>query len=108
MVHRGEIVQDVLKQNGITLTKLSKKIGYSTRNLYNFFEKHDLGLDIIFNIGKAIKYDFSKHFKELETFDINDFQLINRENYTFDNYLLLQEKYINLLEKYNELLEKTK
>ena len=107
MLHRGEIVEAVVRENGIYLTKLAKKLGYSTRHLYNLFEKHNLSYDIIIEIGKIIGYDFRKNFVDIHILNSVEKPLAEQEKYSIEDYLRLKDKYIELLEKYNELLLKS-
>jgi predicted transcriptional regulator len=65
MKHRGEIVEKAIRQSGVKITQIAKEIGYNRKSIYDFFDNANLSLDVIVEIGKAIKYDFRKDFPEL-------------------------------------------
>ena len=66
MQHKGEIVEKAVRQSGIPLTKLVKRLGKSRKWIYNAFENPQLFLDVILEIGKIIHYDSSNEIKELK------------------------------------------
>lgn len=65
MMHRGEIVQKIIKDLGINLSVLSNSVGVSRATLYRYFDTPDLSWKIIYDIGMAIRYDFKKDFPEM-------------------------------------------
>jgi len=98
MIHRGEIVENVVRRSGFSLTKLASKLEISRNTLYNKFRNANLGYRLIQEIGQAIHYDFSLDFPEMP-----------KEEYVTgkkDNHLItLESKYAVLLEKHIKLLE---
>ncbi|WP_343747395.1 hypothetical protein [Fluviicola sp.] len=104
MIHRGEIVERVVRDSGIPLTKVAKKMGKSRRWIYNVFEMPDLSLDLVLEFGKILHYDFSDEIPQIanRTSIINDRDIpygVNKVEYW-------KNKYYRLLEEYNELLKK--
>jgi ABC-type glutathione transport system ATPase component len=100
MKHRGEIVEKAIRESGIPLAEIARRLKKSRRHLYNIFQNPHLSLDEILQIGKIIHYDFSREFTEVRKDDLN----INNQNIENKDYW--KNKYLSLLEKYNELLEK--
>ena len=98
MIHRGQIVENVVRRSGFSLTKLAAKLEISRNTLYNKFNNANLSYRLIQEIGHAIHYDFSLDFPEM-----------TKEEYTTgkkDNHLItLESKYAVLLEKHIKLLE---
>ena len=98
MIHRGQIVENVVRRSGFSLTKLASKLEISRNTLYNKFRNANLGYRLIQEIGQAIHYDFSLDFPEMP-----------KEEYVTgkkDNHLItLESKYAVLLEKHIKLLE---
>ncbi len=107
MQHRGEIVEKVVRQSGIPLTQLAKKLGKSRRWIYNAFDNPTLSMDLISEIGRIIHHDFSNEILEFkylnpiftEGADIT-YQSLNENSAEY-----WKNKYLILLEKYNALLE---
>lgn len=103
MQHKGKILEKAVRESGMPLTKLSKKMAKSRRWMYNAFENENLSIDYILEIGKIIHYDFSEDLKDLKKFkESADHFGINSNP---ENSEYWKNKYLNLLEKYNLLLE---
>jgi hypothetical protein len=107
MQHRGEIVEKAVRQSGMPLTQLTKRLGKSRRWIYNAFENPSLSLDLIYEIGKIIHHDFSTEIIDLRTSRLHvldgaelDYQQMPENSIEF-----WKNKYLILLEKYNALLE---
>jgi hypothetical protein len=59
-VDRGQLLETAVKQSGMSVEAIMKKLGYSSRNTYyRHISTPDLSLDILQRYGKAIHYDFS-------------------------------------------------
>ncbi len=106
MQHKGEIVEKAVRQSGLPLTQLAKRMGKSRRWLYNAFDNPSLSIEHILQIGSIIHYNFSNDVHDLQRF-LNLEEPISEEN----NYVVSSEnaeywknKYLTLLEKYNTLL----
>jgi len=100
-MHKGKIIEKVVRTSGIPISKLAKKLKRSRHWLYRIFESEQVSIDSIIEIGRAIHYDFS-----------SDFDIVPTYGYSNSNQLLEEEsaeywklKYIHLLEEYNSLLK---
>ncbi|QXV64841.1 hypothetical protein FPZ42_08115 [Mucilaginibacter achroorhodeus] len=110
MDHFGQIVEKVIRRDGYSISELAKLTNVNRRSVYNWFKQKRLKPEIIYRIGLALNYDFSKDFPSL--FSADDFQHIQNKARTSDWLPVKEEKdenywkdrYITLLEKYNELL----
>ena len=103
MQHRGEIVEKVVRESGIPLAEVARRLKKSRRHIYNMFENPHLSLDEILQIRKIIHYDFGKYFTELR----NHRDLIREPKPEYgESATYWKNKYITLLEKYNVLLER--
>lgn len=114
MIHRGEIVEKVIREEAYSITKLAGKLGRSRRHIYNMFENNKLNWDVIEKIGEIINYDFSKKFDELkhrkrQAADIEFNYLTVKRSYTFEECIeeldFWKKRYIELMEKYSALLQ---
>ena len=99
MKHRGEIVEQAVRESGFSVAELARRLNKSRRHVYNIFENPQLSLDKVVQIGKIIHHDFSSDFSELKM----DMQIPNTSHSTDANFW--RNKYFELLEKYNKLLE---
>ena len=100
-MHKGQVIQKAVKESGITITQLAKKLKKSRQSIYNIFDNPQVPLDIIMEIGKAIHYDFSKDFKQLKSYSSQSDSTMAEEG----KVEYWKQKYISLLEEYNQLLK---
>lgn len=103
MQHRGEIVEQAVRQSGLSLTKLATRIGKSRKWIYDSFQNPNLSIEYIIAIGKIIYHNFSLEINELKNKNFSQ-QGTENTNDSSDNFW--KDKYIELLEKHNQLLEK--
>ncbi|MBU3675809.1 MAG: hypothetical protein FGM54_01305 [Chitinophagaceae bacterium] len=107
MSHHGEHVRKVIKESGLTITSLCKKMRRSRRWLYDIFEQKQVGVDILHQIGQAINYDLLSDFPEFSKFKYNPYTQLPEINPLMEgDHLYWKEKYFGLLEKYTELLRR--
>jgi hypothetical protein len=107
MQHRGEILENAIRQSGIPLTRIVKNLNKSRRWLYNQFSRQDVSLDVFLEIGKLIHHDFSKNLNEFKP-NTRQNHLIEDANdavYGNQSAQYWKDKYMHLLEEYNELLK---
>lgn len=106
MKHRGEVLNNVVTRLNVNKTKLAERIGYDRTTYYSHIKKEELDFAILWAYGKAIPYDFTREFPEMETHIPES----NKQIRTFEEMKIdrdkWREKYYELLEKYNTLLEK--
>ncbi|WP_134090190.1 helix-turn-helix domain-containing protein [Olivibacter sp. XZL3] len=108
--HYGEIIEMTIRRNGYSISELSRMLKVNRRSIYNWFAQARFKPEIIFKIGVAIRYDFSKEFPEL--FTSEDFQREiekNKQNFSaaiqyVEETSYWKDKYITLLEEYNSVL----
>ncbi len=107
MKHRGEIIEKAVRESGISITTLAKRLNCSRRHIYNIFNEITVDIDTILQIGKIIHFDFSKKISEIKstTSNIAPINFVNEPNDNQKNTDYWKEKYFELLEKYNSLLE---
>jgi len=112
MQHKGEILEKAVRQSGMPLTKLTKKLCRSRRWIYNAFENPNLSIDYILEIGKIIHYDFTDDIHELKKYRATSIELqsennsFSKELFSNDTTEFWKNKYLSILEKYNFLLER--
>lgn len=107
MVHRGEIIKNAVDESGYSVTSLAKKLHKSRRWMYYIFEKPNVSIDVVIEIGKIIHYDFSQDIKLYSPPSTRD-QFANESrvfNSATEESIYWKEMYYELLEKYNVLLE---
>ncbi len=106
MQHRGEIVEQAVRQSGYSLTKLTQRLGKSRRWIYHAFENPILSIDKILEISKIIHYDFSDEIIELKRYNSTIKEPIDKHYIEKETSDYWKNKYLDLLEKYNTMLEK--
>ncbi len=105
MQHRGEIVEQVVRESGFSLTKLAQRMGKSRKWLYDAFENPNLSIEFILEIGKIIHHDFSSTFLfPLPQIISEDLAYSKRSHQ--DEIAYWKDKYIQVLEENKRLLER--
>jgi DNA-binding Lrp family transcriptional regulator len=123
MPHQGEILQEAIKNSGISITRIVEELGITRPTIYRKFKEVTIDYNFVKRIGDIINHDFSNDFTSVEQpvlpFVTNAQRLAvtssvtprvtptqNTDNDPSKQLLILQAKYIALLEAYNELLLK--
>jgi predicted transcriptional regulator len=109
MQHKGELIEKAVRESGFSITKLADKIGKSRRWVYQIFDKPNVSVDVILEIGRIIHHDFTSEIKELKAYKqsvtIQRWEDPEGEFFTeAEKSEYWKNKYLLLLEKYNELL----
>jgi AcrR family transcriptional regulator len=123
MPHQGEILQDAIKNSGISITRIVDELGITRPTIYRKFKDETLDYAFVKRIGDIIGHDFSNDFTSLQQtvlpfvapvvtnnattpVTLKQTLLHVTENDYQKQLMTLQTKYIALLEAYNELLMK--
>ena len=108
MIHRGEIVEKAVRDSGLSIVQLAKRMHKSRKWVYNSFENAQLPLDYILQIGKIIHHDFSSEIPEIHRPNPG----LNMASAPDNEYTNPEEtagfwkaKYYTLLEEYTEILK---
>ena len=123
MPHQGEILQEQIKNSGISITRIVEELGITRPTIYRKFKDETLDYDFVKKVGNIIGHDFSDDFTVLQQSSLpfvtqgvqkvsvtpslqrNNVSATSSSSPT-EQLLTLQTKYIALLEAYNELLLK--
>ncbi len=123
MPHQGEILQEAIKNSGISITRIVEELGITRPTIYRRFKDETLDANFVKKISLVIGHDFSQDFTITEQ-SVLPFvtpavrmpvtqSVTSRVTTTVPvdldpakQLLALQTKYIALLEAYNELLLK--
>lgn len=121
----GEILQEAIKNSGISITRIVDELGITRPTIYRKFKDETLDYNFVKRIGEIIGHDFSHEFTSLHqtALPFNVTPVIHNTPVTTDKHVThkphvtpsveadslkqlmqLQQKYIALLEAYNELL----
>ncbi|SNR49607.1 helix-turn-helix domain-containing protein [Hymenobacter mucosus] len=123
MSHQGEILQEAIKNSGISITRIVDDLGITRPTIYRKFKEETLDYGFVKKVGDLIGHDFSQDFTTSEqtalpfvTHSVSPtsgsavpsktLSLQQPEPDCTKQLLALQTKYISLLEAYNELLLK--
>jgi AcrR family transcriptional regulator len=131
MTHQGEIMQDAIKNSGISITRIVEELGITRPTIYRKFKDDTLDAKFVRRIGEIIGHDFAHDFTLPEQSSL-PFVTPQPKSYVTpvvtprvttgvtprvtvpqtpdldasQQLVTLQAKYISLLEAYNELLLK--
>ncbi|GAB2797191.1 AcrR family transcriptional regulator [Hymenobacter luteus] len=127
MSHQGEILQEAIKNSGISITRIVDELGITRPTIYRKFKEETLDYGFVKRVGDVISHDFSQEFTVAQqtvlplvtpsvVSSVTNTQVAtNPPRYNaapvtdtdpVKQLLALQQKYIALLEAYNELLLK--
>ena len=123
MPHQGEILQEAIKNSGISITRIVDELGITRPTIYRKFKEDTIDYSFVKKVGDIINHDFSHDFTPVQqstlSFVTNTVRQVvtnsitprvtsiqNTDNDLPKQLLILQTKYIALLEAYNELLLK--
>jgi len=123
MPHQGEIVQEAIKNSGISITRIVEELGITRPTIYRKFKDETLDTKFVRKIGEIIGHDFSLDFTMSEQSSLPFVSQTPKSYVTTSvtprvtpsqpldldvsqQLMSLQAKYIALLEAYNELLLK--
>ena len=115
MPHQGEILQEAIKNSGISITRIVEELGITRPTIYRKFKEETLDYNIVKRIGEIINHDFSTDFTVVQQSSLpfvtsiirsavtnsvtpRVTQLPNVDNESPKQLLILQAKYIALLE----------
>ncbi|MDG1330844.1 MAG: helix-turn-helix transcriptional regulator [Crocinitomicaceae bacterium] len=109
MQHKGEIIEQAVRESGFSITRLAKRMGKSRRWVYQIFKSRTVPVDYIIAIGKVIHHDFSEDIEDLKHYKVSIAkQITNDPQRGFgtdkDEVEYWKNKYLSVLEKYNDLL----
>jgi DNA-binding Lrp family transcriptional regulator len=123
MSHQGEILQEAIKNSGISITRIVEELGITRPTIYRKFKEEIIEYNFVKRIGEIINHDFSTDFTSVQQSALPFVTSVQKPIVTSTvtprvttpqaidsdpskQLLLLQSKYIALLEAYNELLLK--
>lgn len=105
--HKGEIIEKIINSSDVPVTEIAKRLGMSRATVYRLYDKPEVSLDTIIQLGKALNTDMSKYFPEvLQAVQEPPVGYSAPKNYAelMDEVKFWKDKYIDVLEKYNSLL----
>src|SRR6476620_5684618 len=62
MPHQGEILQEAIKNSGISITRIVDELGITRPNIYRKFKEDTLDYGFVQRVGEIINHDFSDDF----------------------------------------------
>lgn len=100
---RGKSLYSAVTMSRYSNKDAAVKAGYKENTFYSHIKQEFLDFAVLERYGRAIKYDFSIEYPEME--DIFPTMPKHQDNQQKD-YENLQSKYMTLLEKHKDLMEK--
>ena len=100
--HRGEILEKTIRQSGVSVTEVARRLGIARKTLYNYFEEELLSWDKIIEIYKAFDWDVYQDFPEAPgTMEMQE----PEADYGNQKLHECEEELKNLYRKYIKVLE---
>ena len=65
MVHLGELVKEVLHEQGRTVTWFAGRLGCTRPNVYKIFAKANFDVSLLWRISNILNYNFFMRIGEL-------------------------------------------
>ncbi|WP_400192749.1 hypothetical protein [Hymenobacter sp. B81] len=119
MTHQGEILQEAIKNSGISISRLVQELGITRPTIYRKFKETTLDYNFVKRVGEVIQHDFTNDFDTpvqsqlpftlpavTQPASVRNIVLQPADQDCTKALMALQAKYIALLEAYNELLLK--
>lgn len=123
MPHQGEILQEAIKNSGISITRIVDELGITRPTIYRKFKDDTLDSGFVKRVGEIIGHDFATDFTIVQQSSLPFVTTSVKQSVTNNithrvtppanidsdpqkQLFVLQTKYIALLEAYNELLLK--
>ena len=104
-IHKGKITEEIVRNSGIRLKILAKKLNITKNTLCKRFAEKNLNLTFVRRIGDVLSYDFSKHFPELLLSEEEKNKLKNAAlSVSAVKVIDYSKKYRELRERYNSLI----
>lgn len=97
MVHIGKEIEKVIKQKGISVSFLAKKINKSRTVIYNIFERESIDSSLLYKISIVLETNFFKLYSFSDLPNIEENISTSEKN--------IETKYRILLEQHKQLLE---
>ncbi|MCQ2076090.1 MAG: helix-turn-helix transcriptional regulator [Bacteroidaceae bacterium] len=67
-MHIGEIIQQKVKEKGMTVAGFAKILNCSRANVYKIYAKYSIDTSVLKHISKILEFDFFKLYSE----ELND------------------------------------
>jgi len=105
LIHKGEILEKAVRKTEFPIKLLAKRLGKSRRHIYHLFERREISIEVLIQVGKIIQYDFSDDFAELanvqKKFKVEE---LSDPKGAYESLEYWKSKYYDLLEKHELLL----
>ncbi len=101
IVDRGDLLKEVVKSSGISISTIVKRVGISRTTYYNHIMDKNLPSEILDRYGRVLGYDFSK----VDSTKSNVLRSPTSLQEAFAQINIWKERYYTLLEKYNTIIE---
>lgn len=109
-IHRGEILDAVVKRSNMKITKLVKRMHISRGTYYNHKVDPNLSLELIKQYGLILKYDFTADIPEMQKYKLEEPMALYSEPTTLEEAIQQRDfwkqeadkwkdKYIQVLEE---------
>lgn len=64
MIHIGRLIRQELRNQGYTVTWLTKELNCSRSNVYKLFEKPTLDSSVLMQLSRLLNVDFFRYYSD--------------------------------------------
>ncbi|HEV7330432.1 MAG TPA: hypothetical protein VGN63_05275 [Flavisolibacter sp.] len=108
--HRGALLQAVVAERHVNITKMVKRMGISRGTYYNHIADPELPFEQLVKYGKAIGYDFSQQLPGIRPVVLEEPEGIYKTPKTIEEAIeqrdYWRERYYRKVDEYNDLAKK--
>lgn len=105
MIHQGEHIRQVIKDSGVSITSLCKKLQKSRRWLYDILQQPQVSVDVLIQLGAALHYNLIADFPQYVKYQHHLTPFSSEPTLKEGDVNYWREKYFTILEQYSNLLE---
>ena len=63
-IHIGSLIRQKLDESPLTVTEFAHRINKTRENVYDIFKRQSIHTELLRQISKTLKHDFSEYFRE--------------------------------------------
>ena len=71
-MHIGKHIEQVVREQGVSIVSLAKQLYCTRGNIYKIFEKENVDIALLVRISSVLKHDFFLDISRENSFEIKD------------------------------------
>ena len=99
MQNIGKIIEDKLREKGVSVSEFARRINTNRNNVYDIFRRESIDTQLLQKISTVLEYDFFQHFKSAQSIASEPINTYSKENLEVDKQVVELEKEIQYLKE---------